>query len=88
MTLRLAATAAAVAKKSRVPTCPEDRPLLSKREAAQFLGNISTRTLDRLVASGELSPVRVTPGTLRYRRVDLQSFVDSREYSRGRFPGA
>lgn len=88
MTLRTAATTTAVAKHCRMPASSEDRPLLSKREAAEFLGGISTRTLERLVASGELCPVRVTPGTLRYRRADLQSFIDSREYCRGRFPGA
>ncbi len=62
--------------------------LLSKRDAAKLLGGISERSLDRLAASGRIRPVRVTPGTLRYRREDLEAFVANCEYSRGESPGA
>ena len=37
----------------------QDRLLVGKREACQLLGGISPRTLDYLLARGELTPVRL-----------------------------
>ncbi len=50
-----------------------DRALLTKREAAGAL-RCSTRTLERIIASGALPAVRIE-GQVRIRRVDLDAFV-------------
>lgn len=47
--------------------------LLSKREAAHLL-RVSTRTLERRIAAGELRTVTVA-GAVRVRRVDLDEYV-------------
>lgn len=50
--------------------------LVSKREAARSLG-VSVRTLERLVAAGELSVVRVGR-SVRVTRADLAAYVARR----------
>lgn len=49
---------------------------LSKREAAAYLRRC-TRTLESLVAAGELPAYRVR-GKLLFRRSDLDAYVDTR----------
>ena len=50
--------------------------LLSREETARALG-VSLRTLSRLTASGELAPVRVSPGRrlVRYAPEDVAAFI-------------
>lgn len=50
-----------------------DTPLLTKREAAAGL-RLSARTVERLIARGDLAAVRVGGRTL-VRRVDLEAYV-------------
>jgi excisionase family DNA binding protein len=54
------------------PTALE--PLLSVRAAAKYL-SISPRTLYRLVAAGELHPVRVG-ARLRFDRADVRAYLE------------
>lgn len=51
-----------------------ETPLMTKREAASCL-RLSTRTLERLISSGDLVSVQIGGRTL-VRRVDLESYVD------------
>jgi excisionase family DNA binding protein len=48
--------------------------LLREREVVALLG-VSVRTVRRLVKEGELTKVRVSPGTVRYRLSDLESLI-------------
>ena len=48
-------------------------PMLTKRETAAAL-RVSTRTVDRLIASGALSAVKVE-GATRVRRGDLEAYI-------------
>jgi excisionase family DNA binding protein len=49
--------------------------LMSTSDAAEYLG-LSESTLRRLRGGGELSSVRVR-GVTRYRRIDLDRFIES-----------
>jgi excisionase family DNA binding protein len=49
--------------------------LLVRYETAAELLEISVRTVKRLIAAGELQPVRLG-GTSRLRRVDLETYID------------
>lgn len=80
-------SSAARTKRNRGAATTADRPLLTKREAMEFF-RVSARTLDRMVSAGKICPIRVTPGTLRYRRSDLEAYVASCSYERGVFGGA
>lgn len=51
-----------------------NHPVLTKREAAAAL-RISVRTLERLIASGALSTIRVADST-RVRRIDLEKYIE------------
>lgn len=51
----------------------ERSELLSKAGAGQIL-NVSPRTVDRLIASGDLIAVRIA-GSVRIRRADLDAYV-------------
>ncbi len=53
-----------------------DPLLLSKADAAQLLGGVSVRTVDRLVESGELTLVEIRGASL-IRRADLDAYVTS-----------
>jgi len=52
-----------------------NHPVLTKREAAASL-RIHVRSLERLIASGALSSVRVA-GSTRVRRTDLDAYIAS-----------
>ena len=53
----------------------ESYQLISKKEAAALL-SISTRTLDRLISSGDLpQPIKVGKSS-RLRLVDITQFID------------
>jgi excisionase family DNA binding protein len=53
----------------------ESYQLISKKEAASLL-SISTRTLDRLISSGELpQPIKVGKSS-RIRLIDITQFID------------
>jgi excisionase family DNA binding protein len=53
----------------------ESYQLISKKEAASLL-SISTRTLDRLISSGELpQPIKVGKSS-RLRLIDITQFID------------
>ena len=53
--------------------------LLRKREVVRLLG-ISARSVERLVAAGELPRVRIGAGAVRYRSSDVRELVErSRE---------
>lgn len=60
------------------PTVELERPmLLSAAEVARQL-SISQRQVWRLVSSGELpAPVRVGERSSRFRRADIEAYVDS-----------
>jgi len=57
-------------------TKEKERPaLLTQREAADLLG-VSKKTMQRLIASGTLEPVRIAGLAYpRYRRADLDRLV-------------
>ena len=75
-------------RRMAAPTTPVtvERSLYSKREAAAVLG-ISTRTFERIVSSGGIRPIRLTAGSLRYKRSDLEQYIDNCQYGRGDVPG-
>lgn len=49
--------------------------LLAAPQAAEYL-SIGVSSLYRLAQSGALRPVRIGPKTTRYRRVDLDAYID------------
>jgi len=53
-------------------------PLLSYREAASVLG-VSKATFGRIVESGELPVVAVSPGRRLVDPADLRDFIDARK---------
>ena len=57
-------------------TTPKERPaLLTQQESADLLG-VSKKTMQRLIASGMLEPVRIAGLAYpRYRRADLERIV-------------
>ena len=59
---------------STLPSAPP--PLLNSAEVADWL-NVSERTVDNLVALGELIPVRVTPSGRgrRFERRGVEAFI-------------
>jgi excisionase family DNA binding protein len=57
-------------------TRPEDPAMLTRDQVASYLC-VSTRTLDRLIQAGEIPAYRIG-GHRRFRREDLDSFIDSR----------
>lgn len=59
---------------STLPSAPP--PLLTSTEVADWL-NVSERTVDNLVALGELIPVRVTPSGRgrRFERRGVEAFI-------------
>jgi len=61
---------------------PELGPLLNRREAAAMLG-VSTDTLDRLRAAGEIPTIAVAARSVRFARQDLCEYLRRR-----RFPGS
>lgn len=58
--------------------------LYTQRQIARAL-SVSERTVDNLVAAGELVPVRVTPSrkARRFARANLEAFIRSRTGRRG-----
>jgi excisionase family DNA binding protein len=46
----------------------------TKKEAAQYL-RVSTRTLDRWVSEGKLSPARIGGHTIVFPRTELDRFI-------------
>ncbi len=56
---------------------PQVDPLLTKRGVALYLG-VSERTVDRLVAAGELRAYRIG-GHRRLRLFELEEYVESQE---------
>jgi excisionase family DNA binding protein len=64
-----------------MPEQPPIAPLLLDAPAAARALSVSTRTLHRLTASGELSPVYVGRLT-RYRFSDLEHFALTRQQAR------
>jgi len=67
------------------PPVTVERSLYNKREAAAILG-ISTRTFERIVSGGEIQPIKLTAGSLRYKRSDLEQYIESCQYGRGNAP--
>ena len=55
-------------------------PLLYKREEAAELLSVSPRSVDRLIAAGELRAVRVL-NDRRIARADLVEFVERRRHA-------
>lgn len=51
----------------------KEHPVMTKREAAAALG-VSSRTVDRLIARGTLTAVKVE-GSTRIRRADLEAYI-------------
>ena len=49
--------------------------LITRQEAAALL-RISIRTLERWEQSGRLSPTRLSPGVVRYRRADVDRLIE------------
>lgn len=56
--------------------------LLTKQQTADYLG-LSTRSIERLTSTGIIKSVRVTKGAVRYRRSEIDAYVDSLAYERG-----
>ena len=59
---------------------------LTKKQAA-FYTSLSVRSLERLVSGGRLTMVRLTPGSLRFLRTDLDAFLEACPYDRDQRPG-
>ena len=53
--------------------------LMTPDEAAGFL-SVSTRTLKRLVAEGELGAVKIR-GSMRFKLEDLEAFIEANRWS-------
>lgn len=65
---------------------PERWPaLLSREEAAEYLG-CSIETIARLKAGEKIRSVVLKGTIIRYRRVDLDAFVDNLPYGDGDCP--
>ncbi len=61
------------------PSHRQDCDLLSPRETARMLGNISDTTLWRMRQRGEFpEPVRISPGRKGYRLADIAAWLDAR----------
>jgi hypothetical protein len=57
---------------------PGDNQLLTRTEAAKFL-RVSPTTVTRMRSEKLLHPVKeLLPGSVRYRKEDLQAFIDKR----------
>ena len=55
---------------------PPAQPLLVNARTAARLMDLSPATWHRLVSAGKTpAPVRLTPGTVRWRRSDLESWI-------------
>ena len=52
----------------------QDATLATRREACDLL-KISMSTLERWERQGKLTPVRLSPGVVRYRRSDLERLI-------------
>ena len=52
--------------------------LMTPNEAAGFL-SVSTRTLKRLVAEGELGAVKIR-GSMRFILKDLEAFIEAKKW--------
>jgi excisionase family DNA binding protein len=52
-----------------------DATLLTRREAAERL-RISLSTLERWERTGRLTPTRLSPGVVRYRRADIERLIE------------
>ena len=55
--------------------------LLNKRQAAAYT-SLSERTLERLAASGELQGRRIGSRTIRYRKQDIDVWIEGLESGR------
>ena len=53
--------------------------LMTPEEAAGFL-SVSTRTLKRLVAEGDLGAVKIR-GSMRFKLEDLEAFIEASKWS-------
>jgi excisionase family DNA binding protein len=53
----------------------QETTILTKREAADLL-RISIRTLERWERMGKISPTRLSPGTVRYRKSDIERLIE------------
>ena len=49
---------------------------LRRAEAARYM-TVHVRTLDRLVLSGQLHPIRVSPGRLAFDATDLDNYMSA-----------
>ena len=58
---------------------PKPIRLLTPKEAAAFL-SVSVRTIQRLVAAGDLRAVRISK-SMRFRMDDVLHFVDRNDWS-------
>ena len=62
--------------RSTQPTQPAE--LLSQTEVARLL-RVVPRTVQRMVARGELpAPIQLSPSCVRWRRADLDSWLEAR----------
>lgn len=59
--------------------------LFTKREACTAFG-VSPRTFERLCACGVITPIRLATGSLKYKRSDIEAYIESCEYQRGQQP--
>jgi excisionase family DNA binding protein len=60
--------------------------LMEKSLAAQYL-SVSKRTFERMVGEGLLTAFGVRERTLRFKKADLDRFIDGLKPSRGGRPG-
>lgn len=58
----------------RLRTMLQEARLLTVQETASLL-KVHRRTLERWERSGQLVPIRLGPGTVRYRREDIDRFL-------------
>ena len=49
--------------------------LLTRKEACQYLGDISESTFDRLVREREIAHIRIRRKVIRFRPIDLDQYL-------------
>ena len=53
--------------------------LLTARQVADLIGGRSEKWIYAMAARGEIPCVRLTPGTLRFERSDIEGWIESRK---------
>ena len=66
-----------MSRQQHTPATDRPEPLLTIEDAAEYLG-LSTKTIRRRIAMREIPFVNLGPRVIRFRREDLEAYVESR----------